>query len=86
VSRQKRIEISHQNILPEPSSHSIFCIKNSDHTNRLTAHLSALEQKEENIPKRHRQQEAIKPNRNKKNYTRNQQNQELVLSENQQDK
>jgi hypothetical protein len=45
----------------------------------LTAHLKALDQKEANISKRSRQQEIIKPNRNKKNYTTNQQNQEVVL-------
>ena len=49
------------------------------YTSSLTAHLKALEQKEANTPKRSRQQEIIKPNRNKKNYTKNQSNQELVL-------
>jgi molybdenum cofactor biosynthesis enzyme MoaA len=49
------------------------------YTNRVTAHLKALEQKEENTPQSSRRQEIIKPNRNKKNYTKNQQNQELVL-------
>jgi hypothetical protein len=53
--------------------------------NSLTAHLKALEQKEANSPKRSRHQEIIKlrvknqPNRNKKNYTKNQENQELAL-------
>jgi hypothetical protein len=46
------------------------------YTSNLTAHLKALEQKEANIPQRSRGQEIIKPNRNKKNYTKNQQNQE----------
>jgi DNA-binding FrmR family transcriptional regulator len=45
----------------------------------LTAHLKALEQNEANTPKRSRLQEIIKWNKNKKNYTKNQQNQELVL-------
>jgi hypothetical protein len=36
----------------------------------LTAHLDALEQKEANTPKRSKLQEIIKPNRNKKNYTK----------------
>jgi hypothetical protein len=49
------------------------------YTNSLTAHLKALEQKDANTSKRSRLQEIIKPNRNKKNYTKNQQNQELVL-------
>jgi hypothetical protein len=48
-------------------------------TSSLTAHLKALEQKEANTPKRSRKQERIKPNRNKKNYTKNQPNQVLVL-------
>ena len=48
------------------------------YTSSLTAHLKALEQKEANTPKRSRQQEIIKPNRNKNNYRKNQQNQELV--------
>jgi hypothetical protein len=52
--------------------------------------MKALEQKEANIPKRSRWQEIIKlraevkKSINKKNYTKNQQNQDLVLSENQQ--
>jgi hypothetical protein len=46
------------------------------HTSSLTAHLKALEQKEANSPKRRRWQKIIKPNRNKQNYTKNQQNQE----------
>jgi hypothetical protein len=51
----------------------------------LTAHLKALEQKEANSPKRSRWQEIIKIRdemnqvETKKNYTKNQQNQELVL-------
>jgi hypothetical protein len=51
----------------------------------FTAHLEALEQKELNSPKRSRQQEIIKLNGwnqtsvNKKNYTKNQSNQEMVL-------
>ena len=49
------------------------------YTSSLTAHLKALKQKEANSPKRSRRQEIIKPNRNKKNYTKNQPNQELVL-------
>jgi hypothetical protein len=49
------------------------------YTSSLTAHLKALQQKEVNTPKRSRSQEIIKPNRNKKNYTKNQQNQDLVL-------
>ena len=44
------------------------------YTSSLTAHLKALQQKEANTPKRIRSQEIIKPNRNKKNYTKNQQN------------
>jgi hypothetical protein len=51
------------------------------YTSSLTAHLKALKQKEANSPKRSRQQEIIKnqPSGNKRNYTKNQQNQELVL-------
>ena len=48
------------------------------YTSSLTAHLKALKQKEANTPKRSRQQEIIKPNRNKNNYRKNQPNQELV--------
>jgi hypothetical protein len=55
------------------------------YTSSLTAHLEALELKEANSPKRSRQQEIIKlraenqPTGNKKNYSKNQPNQELVL-------
>ena len=49
------------------------------YTNSLKAHMKALEQKEANTPKRIRWQEIIKPNRNKKNYTKNKQNQELFF-------
>jgi hypothetical protein len=55
------------------------------YTSSLTAHLKALEQKEANSSKRSRWQEIIKlrPEINqvekKKNYTKNQPNQELVL-------
>jgi hypothetical protein len=53
------------------------------YTSSLTAHLKTLEQKEANTPKRRRQQEITKlrnqPSRNKKNYAKNQQNQELIL-------
>jgi hypothetical protein len=50
----------------------------------LTAHVKALEQKEANMPKRSRWQEIIKLRAEikqveKKNYTKNHQNQELVL-------
>ena len=44
------------------------------YTSSLTAPLKALEQKEANTPKSSRWQEIIKPNRHKKNYTKNQQN------------
>ena len=62
------------------------------YTNSLTTHLKALEQKEANSTKRRRQQEIIKlrgeinPSGNKKTYSKNQQNQELVFKENQQDR
>lgn len=55
------------------------------YTRSLTAHLKSLEQKEANISKRSIEQEITKLraeiNRveTKKNYTKNQQNQELVL-------
>jgi hypothetical protein len=52
------------------------------YTSSLTAHLKALEQKEENSPKRSRNNQTQgwnQPNRNKKNYTKNQANQELHL-------
>ena len=55
------------------------------YTSSLTAHLKALEQKEANSPKRSRRQEIIKllaeinQVETKKNYTKNQPNQELVL-------
>ena len=55
------------------------------YTNSLTAHLEALELKEANSPKLSRQQEIIKLRaeinqvEKKKNYSKNQQNQELVL-------
>jgi hypothetical protein len=58
----------------------------------LKAPLKALEQKEANPPKRSRQQEIIKLRaesiqvETKKNYTKNQSNQELVLWENKQDR
>ena len=63
-----------------------------EYTSSLTAHLEALELKKANLPKRSRQQEIIKlreknqPSRNKKNYSKNQPNEELVLGENQQDR
>ena len=56
------------------------------YTSSLTAHLEALEQKEANTPQRNRWQEIIKlrgeinqveTTTKKKNYTKNQQNQEL---------
>jgi hypothetical protein len=56
-----------------------------ENTSSLTAHLKALEQREANIPKRSRHQEIIKlraeisQTETKRNYTKNQQNQELVL-------
>ena len=61
-------------------------------TSSLTAHLKALEQKEANTPKEEKMAENNQTqgwnqqNRNKKNYTKNQQNQELVLWENKQDR
>jgi hypothetical protein len=60
------------------------------YTSSLTAHLKVLEQKEANTYKWSRQQGIIKlraeinqieTNKQKKNYTKNQQNQELVLEE-----
>jgi len=51
----------------------------------LTAYVKSLEQKEANANKRSRHQEIIKlrtenqPSRNKEYYTKNEQNQELVL-------
>ena len=54
-------------------------------TSSLTTHLKDLEQKESNSPKRSRRQEIIKLRaeinqvETKKNYTKNQPNQELVL-------
>jgi hypothetical protein len=54
------------------------------HTSNLTTHLKAVEQKEANSPKRSRQQETIKlrgnqPSGKKKNYSKHQPNEELVL-------
>jgi hypothetical protein len=55
------------------------------HTSSLIAHLKALEQKEANSPKRSRQQEIIKLRaeinqvETKKNYSKNQPKEELVL-------
>jgi hypothetical protein len=55
------------------------------YTSSLTAHLKALEQKEANSPKRSRLQELIKLRaeinqvERKKNYTKNQPNQEVIL-------
>jgi hypothetical protein len=55
------------------------------HTSSLTTHLKSLEQKEANSPKRSRKQEIIKrrgrdqQSGNKKNYSKNQPNVELVL-------
>ena len=43
------------------------------YTRKLTTQLKALEQKEKDTPKR------IRPNRNRKNHSKNQQNQEVVL-------
>jgi hypothetical protein len=62
------------------------------HTSSLTTHLKALERKEANSPKRSRWQEIIKLKaeisqvETKKNYSKNQPNQELVLSLSQQDR
>ena len=60
------------------------------YTSTLIAHLKALEQREANTPKRSRRQETIKLRAEIKlkqiNSTKNQQNQELVIWENQQDK
>ena len=58
------------------------------YTSSLTAHLNALEQKAANTPKtagNNQTQGWNQPNRNKKNYTKNQPNQELVLWENHQE-
>jgi hypothetical protein len=60
-------------------THSSKCLQNETEESSLTAYLKALEQKEANSPKRSRQQEIVKPNINKNNYTKNQQNHELVL-------
>jgi hypothetical protein len=54
------------------------------YSSSLAAHLIALEQKEANTPKKSTPQVTnsglkSQPNRNKKNYTKNQQNRELVL-------
>jgi hypothetical protein len=58
------------------------------YTSNLKAHLKALEQEEANSPKRSRWQEIIKPRaeinqvetkKKKKNYSKNQQNQELFF-------
>jgi hypothetical protein len=61
------------------------------YTSSLTAHLKALEQKGVNTPKKSSQQQIIKlwakiNQVETKSYTKNQQNQELVLWENQQDR
>jgi hypothetical protein len=62
------------------------------YTSSLTAYLEALELKEANSPKRSRQQEIIKFStkinqvETKKNNSKNQPNQELVLLKNQQDR
>ena len=62
------------------------------YTRSLTEQLKALEQKEANSPKRSRQQEIIKFStkinqvETKKNNSKNQPNQELVLLKNQQDR
>jgi hypothetical protein len=56
----------------------------------LRSHMKSVEQKEANLLKRSRQQKIIKnqgwnqANGNRKNYTKNQSNQELFLWENQQ--
>jgi hypothetical protein len=57
----------------------------------LTTHLKALEQKEANSPKRSRLQEIIKlwwnqPSGKKKNYSKNQPKEKMVLCESQQDR
>jgi predicted FMN-binding regulatory protein PaiB len=62
------------------------------YTSSLTAHLKALEQKEANTPKRSRLQEIIKLRAEinqieaKRTMPKNQPNQDLVLSRNQQDR
>jgi predicted phosphohydrolase len=85
-------DISYQNLLDtmkavargkhKALSASIKKLKRA-YSSSLTAHLKALDQKEANTPKRSRREEIIKlraeTNRNKKNYTKYQQNQELVL-------
>jgi hypothetical protein len=53
------------------------------HTNSLTAHLKALEQKEAG---NNQTQGWTQPSRNRKNYTKTQPNQELGLLEKQQDR
>jgi hypothetical protein len=64
----------------------------STYTSSLTIHLKALEQKEANSPKRSRRQEIIKLRaeinqmETKRTIKKNQQNQELVLWENQQNR
>jgi hypothetical protein len=62
------------------------------HISSLTTHLKAQKQKEANSPKRSSRQEIIKlggknqPSGNKKNYSKNQPNEEQVRWENQQDR
>ena len=57
------------------------------HTNHLTEHQKALEQKETNTSKRSNQTQGwVNPFQNKDNDTKNQHNQMLLLWENQQDR
>jgi len=65
---------------------SEYCRKKQEITyiSILTAHLHAVEQKEADTPRRSRRQEIIKlraqsKSRNRKDYTKYQQNQKLVL-------
>jgi hypothetical protein len=77
--------------LPEPDKYRGRCWQPKIELRMGTAHLKALEQKEANTPKRSRWQEIIKLRTEinqveQKELYKNQQNKELVLWENQQDR
>ena len=71
--------MGHIESISKRKTHSSECLQKETRESNLTAHLKALEQKEANSPKRSRQQEIVKPSGNKKNYSKNQPNKELVL-------
>ena len=83
--------MEHNESSPKRIIHSPECLQKETretirpYSSSLTAHTETLEKKEANSPKRSRQQEIIKlraeinQGENKKNYSKNQPNQQLIL-------